>query len=79
MDCVQAVGSMLLGIRPDEMMETERLVAWNPDQEDEPRFKWPYPPVIILGAVQDYHWYKARINSSMEFFMRQVSHYQMLS
>ena len=65
---------MLLGIRPHEMMETETLVAWNPDQEDEPRFKWSYPPVVILGAARDYYWYKARINSSMEFFMRQASH-----
>ena len=39
---LQAVASMLMGVKPDEMMETEDLVAWNSEQADEPRYKW-YP------------------------------------
>ena len=64
---------MLLGIKPDEMMETEDLVAWNSDQADEPHYKWPYPPVLILGAAQDFYWNKELINGSVGFFKSQVS------
>ena len=68
-----------MGIQPAEMMETENLVAWNSDQSDEPRYKWPYPPVLILGAAQEFYWDKELVNSSVQFFKRQVSSCRLLS
>ena len=75
---LQAVASMLLGVKPNEMMETEDLVAWNSEQADEPHYKWPYPPVFILGAAQDFYWDRELVKSSVEFFKRQVSSCRLL-
>lgn len=75
---LQAVASMLLGLKREEMMTTEDLVAWNSDQADEPRYTWPYPPVLMLGAAQDFYWDKELINSSINFFEHQVSSCRLL-
>ena len=64
---------MLLGIKPDEMMEEEHLVAWNPDRDEDKGNMWAYPPVMLLEAAHDYYWYAERMNRTVDFFRRQES------
>jgi len=69
---LQAVASMLLGIRPDVMMEEHDLMGWNPDKVEGPGVTWPYPPVLLLEATEDWSNFRDRVRNTERFFIRQV-------
>ena len=63
---------MLMGVQPDHMLEETHLQGRNPDIAEKRDLTWPYPPVLLLKAAEDYATYRERIDESVKFFRRQV-------
>ncbi|EIE26405.1 hypothetical protein COCSUDRAFT_58942 [Coccomyxa subellipsoidea C-169] len=70
---VQAVASLVMGFRPDELFEEKQLVSRNVDQPGG-NASWPFPPVFFLEARNDQDIYKERIHRSIYFLKQQGLH-----
>ncbi|KAK9916516.1 hypothetical protein WJX75_003600 [Coccomyxa subellipsoidea] len=70
---VQAVASMFMGFKPDEMYKEEKLVSRNIDRE-EGLNQWPFPPVFLLEAAIDQPEYGERIHKTLGFLKEQGVH-----
>jgi hypothetical protein len=68
---MQAVASMFMGFKPDEMYKEEKLVSRNIDRE-EGLNQWPFPPVFLLEAAIDQPEYGERIHKTLGFLKEQV-------
>ncbi|BDA41019.1 hypothetical protein COCOBI_01-6740 [Coccomyxa sp. Obi] len=70
---VQAVASMLMGFKPDAIIEEEQLISKNVDETEGVVLTWPYPPVLILEAQNDRDLYKERIQRTLQYMREQGS------
>ena len=68
---MQAVASLVMGFRPDELFEEKQLVSRNVDLPGG-NASWPFPPVFFLEARNDQDIYKERIHRSIHFLKQQV-------
>ncbi len=69
----QAVASMLMGFKPDAIFEEEHLISKNVLEVEGINLTWPYPPVLILEAQNDWDHYKERIQRTLQYLGEQVT------
>ncbi len=64
---------MLMGFKPDGIFKEEHLIGKNVDEVEGVNMTWPYPPVLILEAQNDWDHYKERIQRTLQFLREQVT------
>lgn len=75
---LQAVASLLMGFKPDDVFEEPQLISQNIDYDGEPKPTWPYPPVLLLEAENDQDHYKQRIYKTIDYLDQQAQPLQPL-
>lgn len=60
-----------MGFKPDAIFEEEQLISKNVDEGVS--MTWPYPPVLILEAQNDWDHYKERIERTLQYLRERVS------
>ena len=64
---MQGVGSMVMGLKPDELLEAPLVPA-----DAQTGATWPYPPVLLMQAQNDQPDVVATIHRTISVFSRQA-------